>query len=90
MLKHLSIKVCGQVQGVFFRHSAKLKARALGVKGFVRNEPDDSVYIEAEGEKDKLNGFLEWCRKGPPLAIVEKIEFDFSDQMKNFDEFEIE
>lgn len=92
MIHHLNIKIYGRVQGVFFRHSARERAKELDLKGFVRNEPDDAVYavyIEVEGEKDRLDKLLEWCRKGPPLAIVEKIEFDYSDQLKNFKEFEI-
>jgi acylphosphatase len=73
-VKHLSIKISGKVQGVFFRASTKGAAEHLGISGFVRNEPDGSVYIEAEGEEEKLNQFMEWCRIGPPRAKVEKCE----------------
>jgi acylphosphatase len=88
MKKHLNIKVYGRVQGVFFRHSAKQKARELGVKGFVRNEPDNTVYIEAEGEEENLKQFLDWCHKGPFLASVKKVEVKES-EMKNFNDFVI-
>ncbi len=50
-MKNLIIKIYGDVQGVNFRFEAKLTADKLGVKGFVRNEADGSVYIEAEGEE---------------------------------------
>jgi acylphosphatase len=73
-VKHLSIKISGIVQGVFFRASTKDAAERLGISGFVRNEPDGSVYIEAEGEEEKLTQFMEWCRHGPPRASVEKCE----------------
>jgi len=74
MVKHLSIKITGQVQGVFFRASTKEQADALGVKGFVRNEPDGSVYVEAESDEMTLTMFLTWCRKGPPLAQVNHVQ----------------
>lgn len=72
-MKHFKLNVSGKVQGVFFRASTKDAADALGIKGFVRNEPDGSVYIEAEGEEEKLNQFMEWCRFGTPRSKVEKV-----------------
>lgn len=60
-MKHFKLNVSGTVQGVFFRASTKDAADRLGIKGFVRNEPDGSVYIEAEGEEEKLNQFMECC-----------------------------
>ena len=89
-IKHLSVKVFGRVQRVFFRYSAKQKAKELGIKGFVRNEEDGLVYIEAEGEEENLKQFLDWCRRGPFLAKVKKVEFVFSLNIKNFDDFVIE
>ncbi|MCX6765750.1 MAG: acylphosphatase [Candidatus Moranbacteria bacterium] len=87
---HLRIKIYGRVQGVFFRHSAREKAEELGISGFARNEPDGTVYIEAEGGKVKLEKFLEWCRKGPPLARVEKVDFEYQPDTKEFDGFAME
>lgn len=58
-IKHLNIKIYGQVQGVFFRASAKEEAEKLGVKIFPRNETDGSVFIEAEGEEEKLKKFVQ-------------------------------
>ncbi len=88
-MKHLNIKIYGLVQGVFFRHSAKQKAKELGIKGFVRNEPKDAVYIEAEGEKENLKQFLDWCHRGSFLAKVKKVEFVFNSDIKNFNDFVI-
>ena len=73
-MKHLNIKIHGQVQGVFFRATAQEKADALGIKVFAENQPDGSVYIEAEGEEENLNEFVKWCRQGPSFARVEKVE----------------
>jgi acylphosphatase len=74
MKKQFSIRVSGKVQGVFFRASTKETADKLGVKGFVRNEPDGNVYIEAEAEEETLKQFVEWCHLGPPRARVTMVE----------------
>lgn len=88
--KRLKIKVFGAVQGVFFRHSARMKSEELGVEGFARNESDGSVYLEAEGEEEALRKLLEWCKKGPPLARVDRIEFSFGEPAGKFSRFTIE
>jgi acylphosphatase len=71
MDKTIAIRVSGKVQGVFFRASAKQRADELGLKGFVRNEPDETVYVEASGNDETLNEFIRWCRRGPELARVD-------------------
>jgi acylphosphatase len=58
MKKRFSIRVNGRVQGVFFRASTKEVADQLGVRGFVRNEPDGKVYIEAEADEEALKRFV--------------------------------
>ena len=68
------IRVAGKVQGVFFRASTKNKADELNIKGFVRNEPDGSVYIEAEGTEENINQFLAWCKQGPRMASVARCD----------------
>jgi len=74
MNKAAIIKVYGRVQGVGFRFYTQKKANELGICGHVRNRPDGSVYIEAEGEEEKLEMFLNWCEDGPSWAHVSKIE----------------
>lgn len=69
-MKGVRIRVSGKVQGVFFRASAKDVAEGLGLSGVVRNEPDGSVYVEAEGAEGALDHFAAWCRQGPPRAKV--------------------
>jgi len=73
-MKHIAIRVTGRVQGVYFRASTQQTAEACAVHGFVRNEPDGSVYIEAEGHEADLQRFMEWCKKGPPGARVDKLD----------------
>ncbi len=76
------------MQGIFFRESAKETALALGIKGFARNEADGSVLIEAEGEPEALGEFLRWCRRGPEMAQVEKIEIK-EGVIRNFKDFRV-
>lgn len=87
-MMHVNIKILGEVQGVFFRHSARLKAREIGITGFVKNEPDGAVYLEAEGGEKALSQFLEWCRHGPESAKVEKVESS-SGNVEGFSDFVI-
>jgi acylphosphatase len=66
-------RVTGKVQGVFFRHSARLEAERLGIRGAARNLPDGSVEVLAAGDAAALDALREWLRRGPPLARVEQV-----------------
>jgi acylphosphatase len=70
------IHVIGRVQGVGFRWSAATEARSRGITGYVKNLSDGSVYIEAEGSKELLNDFAEWCRNGPRFGFVEAVNIE--------------
>lgn len=70
------IRVRGRVQGVGFRWHAVKEARSLGITGLVKNMSDGSVYIEAEGRREQLMVFLEWCKKGPAFGYVESVKAD--------------
>jgi len=87
-MKHINIKVTGKVQGVFFRASTKAVADQMGVKGFVKNEKDGSVYVEAEGEATILEMFVDWCKEGPEKAKVEQVEIT-DGEIKNYRNFEV-
>lgn len=89
MKKHISIRISGVVQGVFFRASAKEKADSLNINGFIRNSSDGSVYAEAEGEEENLAKFLEWCKRGPSHARVDQCEVREGDLM-HYHRFNIE
>lgn len=86
--KHLQITVTGIVQGVFFRASTKAVADQLGVKGIVMNQPDGSVYLEAEGDQFALEQLLEWCHEGPEDARVEQVSIR-EGEVKNYRNFEV-
>ena len=66
----LDLVIEGRVQGVGYRHSAKIKAESLGIRGRVQNILDGSVFVTAQGEKEAMDNFVRWCYKGPPGAIV--------------------
>ena len=73
-MSRVELKIYGCVQGVGFRYDARKKAEKLGVSCSPRNEPDKSLFIEAEGEPQALEQFIAWCRKGPWGAKVERVE----------------
>ena len=83
------IHVKGRVQGVGFRYSAVREARKRGITGFVKNQYDGSVYIEAEGSQDQLLDFLEWCRRGPGAADVKSVSADPA-PLENYTDFTVE
>jgi len=65
--------VSGRVQGVSYRAATADTARRLGICGWVRNLPDGSVELEAEGATEQITAMLEWCGRGPPAAQVAKV-----------------
>ena len=65
---HLLIK--GQVQGVFYRATAKKIADKTGVRGWIKNTPEDEVEAIITGTDEQLQQFISWCRQGPALAKV--------------------
>ena len=68
------VVVRGRVQGVFFRDSCRQQAEAVGVGGWVRNEPDGTVAAVFEGSPDGVHRMVDWCRSGPAYARVSGIE----------------
>ncbi|MBK5278051.1 MAG: acylphosphatase [Bacteroidia bacterium] len=88
MIQHITIIVSGKVQGVFYRASAKEKAKEIGVKGLVRNEPSGNVYIEAEATAEALTEFVDWCKSGPARAQVQHVEVVRGEE-KGFKSFDI-
>ena len=75
-MKRARFVVFGNVQGVCYRHYSAKKARELGISGFVRNLIDGRVEVLAEGEDEKLDAFLIFCKKNPGQSCVEKLEIE--------------
>jgi acylphosphatase len=76
MERTVAIVVKGKVQGVFFRQSTMHKAKELSIRGFVKNQPDGSVYIFATGQRDNIQKLILWCHEGPPRAKVESVKVE--------------
>lgn len=88
MIIHYDIRIHGKVQKVGFRFHAHLEATRINLKGFVRNESEGGVYIEVEGEESDLNSFLEWCREGPPMSVIDSVDMKKAPVVE-FDRFSI-
>ena len=73
-LKQLCLVVKGRVQGVYFRASTQREARRLGLSGWVKNRPDGSVEILAEGEETPIRELYGWAQRGPSAARVDRVE----------------
>ncbi len=70
--------VRGRVQGVGFREYVLMRARFLGLNGYVRNLPDGrSLEVVAEGARPDLEQLLDYLREGPRLARVDAVETDW-------------
>ena len=88
-MERLHLKVSGLVQGVFFRANTRDEALKLGLTGFVRNLPDGSVEIVAEGDREILDELLRWCQKGPRISRVDHLDHTWDKTDGSFDTFEI-
>jgi acylphosphatase len=87
--ERLSARIRGRVLGVGFRTSPQRRARRLGVSGWVRNENDGSVRLEAEGPRSALEDLLEAVHDGPRTAFVESVDAEWTDAVDEFDTFRV-
>ena len=85
----VQLTIEGWVQGVFFRTSTVQEARRLGVKGWVRNCPDGSVEVVAQGKKKKIDELIQWCHQGPAGAQVRNVQLLWEDHQGAFENFSI-
>jgi acylphosphatase len=73
------VTVSGHVHGVGFRYAALARARSLQVGGWVQNLPDGKVEAVFEGDPDRVESMVEWCRRGPGGAVVEDVTVAWED-----------
>ena len=83
------LKIHGRVQGVFFRASTTDKANELGLTGWVRNNPDGSVEVVAEGSSEGVEKLVAWSYVGPRHAVVNSVEVDWEPYLDEYKEFTI-
>ncbi len=74
-MKRIHVLIDGKVQGVFYRSSLQQEAKTHGIAGWTRNLPDGKVEALLEGEDQQVAAVLEWIWKGPPRAVVRKVEW---------------
>lgn len=88
-LTSLQAIVHGYVQGVFFRAFVSRHARELGLTGYVRNLPEGTVEVKAEGTRSKLEKLIGYLKTGPPGAKVDKVVTSWSEYTGSYSDFTI-
>jgi acylphosphatase len=88
-LASLQAVVRGRVHGVFFRASVQTRAEDLRLTGYVRNRPDGTVEVRAEGERQKLEKLVEYLKVGPPAARVEEVVVTWAEYTGAFSRFSV-
>ncbi len=83
------LRIEGRVQGVFFRYSAVEESVRLRLRGWVRNCPDGSVEVVAEGPRQNIEDLIRWCHHGPPGAHVHNVRIQREDYKGEFSTFHI-
>ncbi len=81
--------ISGLVQGVCFRACTEEEANRLGLTGWVRNTPDGKVEAVFEGEKNRVEEMVAWCRHGPPAARVKEVKRESAPYKGNIPDFRV-
>jgi acylphosphatase len=68
------VRAHGRVQGVFFRAETRAREESLGLAGWVRNASDGAVEAVFEGDPERIESMVKWCRHGPSGALVEELD----------------
>lgn len=88
-VKSVYLVIGGRVQGVGYRYFVRHKADELHISGWVRNTPEGRVEIEAEGEADDLDVFIEFLKIGPARSIIQSFSASDIAPPRNFKTFAI-
>jgi len=88
-MARVQVLISGRVQGVFYRSYTRDQAGARGLRGWVRNLPDGRVAAVIEGDREKIDSLLAWCRQGPPYAQVDEVLTDWQPFQGEFSDFSI-
>jgi acylphosphatase len=89
MVEEISLTLFGRVQGVNLRWMTKNYCDISGIKGYIMNKEDGTVFIVAQGEKNKLNSFLRWIQNNPGLSKIEEMNCKWKTPSMQFKEFSI-
>ncbi len=88
-MKAFKATVVGKVQGVWFRDSTRKEAIKLNVVGWVKNMPDGTVYLEAEGEEEQLNQLKKWLHVGSHYSRVDDVDIEWIEPTGSYSTFEM-
>jgi acylphosphatase len=88
-MKRMHLELFGHVQGVAFRAYTMREARSYSLNGWVRNRPDGSVEVIAEGAEEQLRQLRDYCSHGPPTARVSQLEEEWLDYVGDVGPFSI-
>ncbi len=83
------LTVSGRVQGVFYRGNTVEQAVALSLAGEVRNMSNGDVSVVAEGDKEKIEKLIAWCRVGPEYARVDSVDVAWQEYQGEFTDFSV-
>lgn len=86
-MKRFEARVYGKVQGVLYRINTEKKARELGLTGWVKNNADGTVSIQASGEEESLDKFITWLSEGTAASKVEKVSLVWMPLKEKEDQF---
>ena len=81
--------VSGIVQGINFRSNTRGIAQSLGLTGWVKNLPDGRVEVVAEGKEEEIEGLVNFLKRGPFLARIDKLELVREEYKGEFHSFDI-
>ena len=89
-MKTVTMKVTGLVQGVGFRWTTQMLAQELGINGTVKNNPDGSVSIVAQGEELPLEHFIKKIKASPSVAgHVDHVDLNTISNAEKFTRFSV-
>ena len=83
------VTISGKVQGVYYRLETRDQAISLRVKGWVKNLPDGRVEGFFEGDREKVEALVAWCRQGPPRSAVSEVKVKWEEYRGDFDDFKV-
>ena len=88
-MRRVRVVVFGRVQGVAFRAGTRRTAQSLNLSGWVKNLPDGRVEAAFQGRDEDVTAMVDWCRRGPAFALVERLETLEEPLERGEDRFEI-
>ena len=85
----VKIIIRGRVQGVSYRYFTLRQAQSFNIFGWVRNEANGDVKVYAEGDRESLNQFINYLKKGPSFSRVDDVILNWEAEDKSYNEFNI-